>query len=122
MVSSVIRASFNGGVERAASDSVTVYERGRVCAESGCSTMLSVYNPSPYCAAHAALAAPRPRIHQSHGPLSERCCANEACNEVFVSGNPKRLYCCQRCRMVAFQRRRARATAREMARQGARDA
>jgi len=115
MVSSVIRACLNGGVERAASESVTVYERGRVCARSGCSTRLSVYNPSDYCAAHAALATPRPRIHQSHGPLSERRCASETCNEVFVSGNPKRLYCCQRCRMAAFQRRRARATARQRA-------
>jgi len=111
MVSSVIRASLNGGVERAASSTVTVYERGRVCARCGCSTRLSVYNPSAYCAAHDTLAAPCRKTHQSRGPLSERRCASEICGEVFVSANPKRLYCCQRCRMAAFQRRRARATA-----------
>jgi len=111
MVSSVIRASLNGGVERAASATVTVYERGRVCARPGCSTRLSVYNASAYCAAHAEFAAPRAKTHQSHGSLSERRCASETCDAIFVSGNPKRLYCCQRCRMAAFQRRRARAAA-----------
>jgi len=27
--------------------------RGRVCAESGCATRLSIYNPEPFCALHA---------------------------------------------------------------------
>ena len=112
MASSVIRASLNGGVERAGSSPVAVYERGRVCACPDCSTRLSVYNPSAYCAAHAAFVVPCTRTNQVRGPVRERRCASETCQEVFASANPKRLYCSQRCRMAAFQRRRARAKAR----------
>jgi hypothetical protein len=31
---------------------------GRVCAESGCTTLLSIYNDGEFCAAHAPLIVP----------------------------------------------------------------
>jgi hypothetical protein len=32
------------------------WARGRVCAEEDCDTVLSIYNPDVYCAAHASFA------------------------------------------------------------------
>ena len=39
------------------SDRVRTYREGRVCAEPGCTTLLSVYNASPRCALHQRQAA-----------------------------------------------------------------
>lgn len=109
MGSSVIRASLHGGVERAASATVAVYGRGRICARPGCSTRLSVYNPSSYCAAHLPVAPPIGRVQRYCGPVSERRCAYDGCDVAFRSSNARRRYCSQRCRMAAFQRRRTQA-------------
>jgi len=35
-----------------------VHGRGRICARSGCGTVLSVYNPSCYCALHMSVVDP----------------------------------------------------------------
>jgi len=35
-----------------ARDPAPTYPAGRTCAHDGCGTMLSVYNPAPYCALH----------------------------------------------------------------------
>jgi hypothetical protein len=37
------------------------FPRGRVCAEEGCGTRLSIYNDSCFCSRHAPRAAPRMR-------------------------------------------------------------
>ena len=37
------------------------FERGRVCAETGCNTKLSIYNDSDHCCLHANGGAPRLR-------------------------------------------------------------
>ena len=34
------------------SDRVPAYGRGRVCEVWGCNTILSTYNPAPYCSVH----------------------------------------------------------------------
>lgn len=36
-------------------------ERGRVCAEPGCGTRLSIYNPGELCFRHAPMVIPRIR-------------------------------------------------------------
>ena len=36
-------------------------EPGRVCAEDGCSTVLSIYNPQDFCSPHARLRLPPDR-------------------------------------------------------------
>jgi hypothetical protein len=38
---------------------VRSHPRGRVCAHEGCTTILSIYNPSKYCAAHPKQALSR---------------------------------------------------------------
>jgi hypothetical protein len=35
---------------------VATFEERRVCAEEGCATRLSIYNPDAFCALHAARA------------------------------------------------------------------
>lgn len=37
------------------------YGTGRVCAEDGCSTRLSIYNESDYCSLHHRAVTPRTR-------------------------------------------------------------
>ncbi|HAM03524.1 MAG TPA: hypothetical protein DCQ30_15065 [Acidimicrobiaceae bacterium] len=37
------------------------FARGRVCAEDGCGTRLSIYNEGHYCSQHEPQAAPRLR-------------------------------------------------------------
>jgi hypothetical protein len=39
------------------SDRVAAYGHGRLCAEPDCTTVLSIYNPSPYCAVHEIVRA-----------------------------------------------------------------
>ena len=43
------------------SDRIPAYGSGRVCEAPGCGTVLSNYNPAPYCSLHVALGKPRPR-------------------------------------------------------------
>ena len=45
-----------GGARRPASsrDRVATFEEHRVCAEEGCATRLSIYNPGAFCSLHAA--------------------------------------------------------------------
>lgn len=61
-VDAVMRGRMAAGEARTNS----VHERGRVCTEPGCATVLSVYNPSPWCWQHEephtyVLQAPRKR-------------------------------------------------------------
>ncbi len=81
---------------------VRSYQSGRLCGHSECETILSVYNPSKFCAVHAHLAAARKRSTPS--PLSEGACAR--CGSVFETANPARKFCSDRCRMAAFARRK----------------
>jgi len=78
---------------------VRVHQRGRICAEAGCATILSIYNPSKYCSAHLEQAL-----------LAVAC---ENCGAGFETRNPRRRYCSDRCRMAAFARRKRAAQRRE---------
>jgi hypothetical protein len=44
-----------------ASTQSRTYAVGRVCAEDGCSTRLSIYNESDYCSLHHRAVTPRTR-------------------------------------------------------------
>ena len=37
------------------------FRRGRICAEAGCETKLSIYNDEEYCSVHVSPSAPRLR-------------------------------------------------------------
>jgi len=37
------------------------FKRGRVCAEQGCNTMLSIYNKGKFCYSHEPMQVPRTR-------------------------------------------------------------
>jgi len=43
------------------SDRVPAYGRGRICEACGCDTVLSTYNPAPYCSVHDHAGERRPR-------------------------------------------------------------
>jgi hypothetical protein len=91
---------------------VRTYECGRVCIVEGCSTRLSIYNPSPTCAVHTAIWRNSMRKAQEVTPRREpevRTCAHEPCGREFVTTNPARKYCSDACRMRAFQARCVRA-------------
>ena len=85
---------------------LATYGVGRVCAEPDCETRLSMYNPSAYCALHdhSRTETMRPAGPK---PVIERRCAAERCGVLFLTTNPRRVYCSERCRQAAFQRRRA---------------
>jgi hypothetical protein len=91
---------------------VRAYQRGRICAHDGCDTILSVYNPSAYCGAHAEMARNKRRRGELH-PVVEVAC--EHCGTAFETQNTHRRYCSDRCRMAAFARRK-RAAQRAQAR------
>lgn len=84
---------------------VRVFEADRRCLHEGCTTVLSIYNPSAYCSLHERRQADR-RARQTSREVLERTCANEHCGVPFVTTNPARVYCSDRCRMSAFQQRR----------------
>jgi hypothetical protein len=87
---------------------VRTYEAGRVCVVEGCSTRLSMYNPSPTCACHTAIWRNSMRKSQDTAPRREpevRTCAHDPCGQEFVTTNPARKYCSDACRMRAFQAR-----------------
>ena len=80
--------------------------RDRVCSVEGCTTRLSMYNPSRVCSVHAHLAVKRPRRAVT-GVLLTKACAFDGCAKVFQTPNPRRIFCSDRCRMRAFQARSA---------------
>jgi hypothetical protein len=83
---------------------VRSHESGRVCAQSGCHTVLSIYNSTDYCALHA-LSAARDRRHPTQAlAVREVTCAH--CGMAFETPNPTRRFCSDRCRMAAFARRK----------------
>ena len=87
---------------------VQTYPRDRVCAAPECSTVLSAYNPRALCALHAILDRDASRCHerQKELPLFERTC--EHCGFVFETGNRRKRFCSDRCRVAAFQHRKSR--------------
>jgi endogenous inhibitor of DNA gyrase (YacG/DUF329 family) len=89
---------------------VRVHQRGRICAQAGCATILSIYNPAKYCSAHLEQVQ-RGRRGATRLALAVDC---ESCGAGFETRNPRRRYCSDRCRMAAFARRK-RAAQRERA-------
>ncbi len=92
------------------------YQQGRTCAYPGCTTRLSMYNPSPMCALHTE--APRATTRRSSDAPARReperrICALDTCGKEFITSNPARKYCSDACRMRAFQRRTAAARRRQ---------
>ncbi len=100
----VIRFGAVSAVE-AGSSRVRCFEADRRCCEEGCTTILSIYNPSGYCSLHGRRQGDR-RGRQSSRQVLERTCANDLCRTEFSTTNPARVYCSDRCRMSAFQQRR----------------
>jgi hypothetical protein len=43
------------------SDRILAYGRGRICEARGCDTVLSAYNPAPFCSVHDHAGERRPR-------------------------------------------------------------
>jgi endogenous inhibitor of DNA gyrase (YacG/DUF329 family) len=84
---------------------VRAYQADRRCMHEGCTTVLSIYNSSSYCSLHERRQIDH-RARQSSRQLLTRDCANAACNAPFLTSNPARVYCSDRCRMSAFQQRR----------------
>ena len=84
------------------------YGVGRVCAVKGCGTRLSAYNPSTVCALHTGSwqDAYQQAAHKTP-PRDEmvRTCAFDGCGREFTTTNPAKKYCCDACRMRAFQAR-----------------
>jgi len=84
------------------------YGSGRVCAVEGCGTILSAYNPSDVCALHSGAWQTEP-AHQGRQAVEReeltRRCAYAACGREFTTTNPAKKYCCDACRMRAFQAR-----------------
>jgi predicted Zn-ribbon and HTH transcriptional regulator len=83
---------------------VRSHERGRVCAQSECATVLSIYNPTSYCAVHAQSAARARRYRSQELAVREATCAH--CGTSFETLNQARRFCSDRCRMAAFARRK----------------
>lgn len=79
------------------------WARGRRCAADGCSTVLSMYNPSHLCAVHAA----RAETAEVHAPVDHvaRLVACEYCGVEVEARKASRKYCSDRCRMAAYQAR-----------------
>ena len=89
-------------------DRPRTYGAGRVCAADGCDTVLSSYNPSSVCCLHSqgwTLHRGSVERHAAGRPELIGACQNPHCGQPFVTTNPAKKYCCDRCRMQAFQRR-----------------
>ena len=84
------------------SDRVRQYHVGRVCAEPGCGTVLSMYNPSSRCAVHQRRGDVVP-LRRLESQEVERSCLH--CGALFLTTNPRRKYCSARCRSHAFAER-----------------
>ena len=84
------------------------YGLGRICDVEGCGTRLSAYNPSSVCALHDGAwqddAHRFARQTDRRDELSRRC-AFASCGHEFTTTNPAKKYCCDACRMRAFQAR-----------------
>lgn len=90
------------------SQGAKTYGVGRHCAIEGCATVLSRYNPSSTCAMHGRgwKAELRPVTrHTQKGPERIAYCQNPRCGAEFVTSNPARKYCSDRCRMQTYQLR-----------------
>ena len=86
----------------------TTYGCGRACSAEGCETVLSNYNPSSLCCLHNqgwAMRRRSARHHRDDRPVLVGNCQNPGCGTEFVTTNPAKKYCSDRCRMQAFQRR-----------------
>lgn len=84
------------------------YGIGRICAVEGCGTRLSAYNPSSVCALHSGAWQDEFPHGTRRASLREeitRRCAFEGCGREFTTVNPAKKYCCDTCRMRAFQAR-----------------
>ena len=92
---------------------------GRQCAVEGCNTLLSRYNPSDVCCLHHGWAREYPPSRSHKGREELTCsCQNPRCAREFVTTNPAKKYCCDRCRMQAFQGRVTAERSRGAARAG----
>jgi len=89
-------------------DKVAAYARGRTCAAEECTTILSTYNPSSYCALHGRHDAVQRRQRKTW-PLEQRACPQWS--HGFDATNPKRRFCSDGRRMAALQHRRKSAEA-----------
>lgn len=84
------------------------YGTGRICAVEGCGTRLSAYNPSSVCALHSgAWQDDMTYLARRESQREEvtRRCAFGGCGREFSTVNPAKKYCCDACRMRAFQAR-----------------
>jgi hypothetical protein len=84
------------------------YGAGRVCATEGCGTVLSSYNPSAVCCLHSqGWTVKRSSVERRvrERPELVESCQNAQCGTEFVTTNPAKKYCSDRCRMQAFQAR-----------------
>jgi len=88
---------------------VRSHESGRVCAQSDCRTVLSIYNSTNCCALHALSEVRDRRYRALEQAVREVTCAH--CGATFETPNQARRFCSDRCRMAAFARRK-RATVR----------
>lgn len=82
---------------------------GRVCAAEGCTTVLSRYNPSGVCCQHSHgwVADEVDGVGRQPRPELIGNCLNPRCQAEFVTANAAKKFCSNRCRMQAFQLRRA---------------
>jgi endogenous inhibitor of DNA gyrase (YacG/DUF329 family) len=101
LMSTPVTNSINKWRRTSETERVRLYARGRICAHPGCATILSVYNPARFCAAHLQQAQPR-RRRMTLLPREASC---ENCGTAFETSNPRRKFCSDRCRMAAFARR-----------------
>jgi hypothetical protein len=86
---------------------------GRVCAQSACDTILSIYNATRFCALHAQNAASGRHRRTEEHPVREVTCAH--CGAEFETRNQTRRFCGDRCRMAAFARRKRAAVRAKLA-------
>ena len=98
-----ITGTLNPWMPASQANRVRSYQSGRICSHHGCGTILSIYNPSRYCAMHAGTATSG-RRRGTPRPVRELAC--EQCGAAFETGNRARKYCSDRCRMAAFARRK----------------
>ena len=56
-----LAGSYTSLVTGKMSDRVSAYGSGRICLAPGCGTLLSTYNPGPWCSLHDTVASPLPR-------------------------------------------------------------
>jgi len=84
------------------SDRIRYYGQGRVCTQPGCTTLLSMYNPSSRCAVHQRRSDVIP-LRRLESQEVERGCTQRG--DRFLTTNPRRKYCSARCRSHAFAER-----------------